>query len=168
MAGLNLFSIPAGAPFLSVLAQALIAGRFGKAFDPTDPAALSHVTLYLPTQRAARAFGTILAEKLGGRPLLLPRIVPLGDVDEAQTAMIAGAGDALALERTAPIDPLRRRFILTTLISAWGRTANRQHLRLDPAEPALVPATLAEAWGSPAISRICSINCRPRGSRRPG
>lgn len=147
MAGLNLFSIPAGAPFLSVLAQALIAGRFGKAFDPADPAALSHVTLYLPTQRAARAFGTILAEKLGGRPLLLPRIVPLGDVDEAQTAMIAGAGDALALERTAPIDPLRRRFILTTLISAWGHTANRQHLRLDPAEPALVPATLAEAWG---------------------
>ena len=97
MAGLNLFSIPAGAPFLSVLAEALIAGRFGKAFDRGDPAALSRTTLYLPTQRAARAFGTILSEKLGGRPLLLPRIVPLGDVDEAETALIAGAGDALAL-----------------------------------------------------------------------
>lgn len=147
MAGLNLFSIPAGAPFLSVLAQALIAGRFGKAYDPHDPAALSRTTLYLPTQRAARAFSTILSEKLGGRPLLLPRIVPLGDVEEAQTALIAGAGDALALERVAPIEPLRRRFILTTLIAAWGRTANRQHLKLDPAEPSLVPATLAEAWG---------------------
>lgn len=147
MARLNLFSIPAGAPFLSVLAQALIAGRFGKAYDPHDPAALSRTTLYLPTQRAARAFSTILSEKLGGRPLLLPRIVPLGDVEEAQTALIAGAGDALALERVAPIETLRRRFILTTLIAAWGRTANRQHLKLDPAEPSLVPATLAEAWG---------------------
>lgn len=147
MAGLNLFSIPAGAPFLSVLAQALLAGRFGKAFDPGDPAALSRTTLYLPTRRAARAFAAILAEKLDGRALLLPRIVPLGDVDEAETALIAGASDALALERVAPIEPLRRRFILATLIAQWGRTANRRHLRLDPAEPALVPATLAEAWG---------------------
>ncbi|WP_164985922.1 double-strand break repair protein AddB [Bosea sp. Tri-44] len=147
MAGLNLFNIPAGAPFLSVLAEALLAGRFGKAYDPADPTALSRTTLYLPTRRAARAFSAVLSEKLGGRPLLLPRIVPLGDVDEAETALIASASDALALERTAPIDPLRRRFILTTLISAWGRTANRQHLKLDPAEPSLMPATLAEAWG---------------------
>lgn len=168
MAGLNLFSIPAGAPFLSVLAQALLAGRFGKAFDPGDPAALSRTTLYLPTRRAARAFAAILAEKLDGRALLLPRIVPLGDVDEAETALIAGASDALALERVAPIEPLRRRFILTTLIAQWGRTANRRHLRLDPAEPALVPATLAEAWGWPAISRPCSTRCRPRASRRRG
>ncbi|MEN5084228.1 double-strand break repair protein AddB [Bosea sp. TWI1241] len=147
MAGLSLFSIPAGASFLGVLARELLAGRFGKAYDPADPTALSRTTLYLPTQRAARAFGAILAETLGTRALLLPRIVPLGDVDEAETALIAGAGEALAKERLAPIDPLARRFVLTRLIAAWGRSANRRHLRLDPAEPALVPATLAEAWG---------------------
>ena len=145
MAGLNLFSIPAGAPFLAVLAEALLAGRFGKAHDPGDPTALSRTTLYLPTQRAARALAAILSEKLGGRPLLLPRIVPLGDVDEAETALIAGSGEMLA--RVAPIEPLQRRLILTRLIAQWGKAANRQHLRLDPAEPALVPSTLAEAWG---------------------
>ncbi|ODT55930.1 MAG: double-strand break repair protein AddB [Methylobacterium sp. SCN 67-24] len=145
MAGLNLFSIPAGAPFLAVLAEALLAGRFGKAHDPCDPTALSRTTLYLPTQRAARALAAILSEKLGGRPLLLPRIVPLGDVDEAETALIAGSGEMLA--RVAPIEPLQRRLILTRLIAQWGKAANRQHLRLDPAEPALVPSTLAEAWG---------------------
>lgn len=145
MAALNLFSIPAGAPFLGVLADALLAGRFGRAFDPDDPTALSRTTLYLPTQRAARALAAILSEKLGGRPLLLPRIVPLGDVDEAETALIAGAGEVLS--RIAPIEPLRRRLILTRLIAQWGKAANRQHLRLDPAEPALVPATLADAWG---------------------
>ena len=37
--------------------------------------------------------------------------------------------------------------LLTRLVDAWGRSANRSHLRLDPSEPALVPATLAEAYG---------------------
>lgn len=147
MAGLNLFSIPAGAPFLDVLAQAMLAGRFGKAHDPGDPAALSRVTLYLPTQRAARAFAATLAEQLGGKPLLLPRIVPLGDVDEAETAAILAGTEVIAGDRRVPIEPLRRRLILTTLIARWGKSANRNHLRLDPSEPSLVPATLAEAYG---------------------
>lgn len=141
----NLFSIPAGAPFLDVLAQAVLEGRFGKIHDPADPAAMARATLYLPTRRAARAFAACLSAKLGGKPLLLPRIVPLGDVDEAETAQI-GAG-AWAAERIGPIDPLARRMLLTRLVDAWGRTANRSHLRLDPSEPSLVPATLSEAWG---------------------
>ncbi|KRE09330.1 hypothetical protein ASE63_21735 [Bosea sp. Root381] len=145
MPELNLFTIPAGAPFLDVLAQAMLEGRFGPVHDPDDPAAMARATLYLPTRRAARAFAACLSEKLGGRPLLLPRIMPLGDVDEAETAVI-GAG-AWTEARLAPIDPLARRMILTRLVDAWGRSANRSHLRLDPSEPSLVPATLAEAYG---------------------
>ncbi|WP_181832571.1 double-strand break repair protein AddB [Bosea caraganae] len=145
MPALNLFSIPAGAPFLDVLAQAVLDGRFGKIHDPADPAAMARATLYLPTRRAARAFAACLSAKLGGKPLLLPRIVPLGDVDEAETAQI-GAG-AWAQDRIGPIDKLARRMLLTQLVDAWGRTANRSHLKLDPSEPSLVPATLSEAWG---------------------
>jgi len=145
MPELNLFSIPAGAPFLEVLAQAMLDGRLGRVHDPADPAAMARATLYLPTRRAARAFAATLAGKLGGQALLLPRIVPLGDVDEAETALI-GAG-AWAEARVAPIAPLERRMLLARLVDAWGRTANRNHLRLDPSEPALVPATLAEAYG---------------------
>ncbi|PTM39946.1 double-strand break repair protein AddB [Bosea sp. 124] len=145
MPELNLFNIPPGAPFLEVLAQAMLEGRFGTIHDPADPSAMARVTLYLPTRRAARAFAACLSEKLGGKPLLLPRIMPLGDVDEAETTLI-GAG-AWAQERLGPIDPLARRMILTRLVDAWGRSANRSHLRLDPSEPALVPATLAEAYG---------------------
>lgn len=145
MPELNLYSIPAGAPFLDVLAEAVLAGRFGTIHDPADPAAMARATLYLPTRRAARAFAACLSVKLGGKPLLLPRIVPLGDVDEAETAQI-GAG-AWAQERIGPIDPLARRMLLTRLVDAWGRSANRTHLRLDPSEPSLVPATLSEAWG---------------------
>ena len=69
MAGLNLFSIPAGAPFLAVLAEALLAGRFGKAHDPGDPTALSRTTLYLPTQRAARALAAILSPETAAQRL---------------------------------------------------------------------------------------------------
>ena len=82
MPELNLFSIPAGAPFLEVLAQAMLDGRLGPVHDPADPAAMARTTLYLPTRRAARAFAAILAGKLGGKPLLLPRIVPLGGLGE--------------------------------------------------------------------------------------
>lgn len=145
MPELNLFTIPAGAPFLEVLAQAMLEGRFGRVHDPDDPAAMARTTLYLPTRRAARAFAACLSNKLDGRTLLLPRIMPLGDVDEAETALI-GAG-AWAQERLGPIDPLARRMLLTRLVDAWGRSANRSHLRLDPSEPSLVPATLAEAYG---------------------
>ena len=145
MPELNLFTIPAGAPFLEVLAQAMVEGRFGRIHDPDDPAAMARATLYLPTRRAARAFAACLSERLGGQPLLLPRIMPLGDVDEAETALI-GAG-AFARARTAPIDALARRMVLTRLVDAWGRSANRSHLRLDPSEPSLVPTTLAEAYG---------------------
>lgn len=145
MAELNLFSIPAGAPFLEVLAQAMVEGRFGRIHDPADPTALARATLYLPTRRAARAFAACLSDRLGGKPLLLPRIVPLGDVDEAETALI-GAG-ASAVGGLTPIEPLARRMLLTKLVEAWGRSANRCHLRLDPSEPALAPATLAEAYG---------------------
>lgn len=145
MPELNLFTIPTGAPFLEVLAQAMLEGRFGRVHDPDDPAAMARATLYLPTRRAARAFAACLSDKLNGRPLLLPRIMPLGDVDEAETALI-GAG-AWAQKRLGPIDPLARRMLLTRLVDAWGRSANRSHLRLAPSEPSLVPATLAEAYG---------------------
>jgi ATP-dependent helicase/nuclease subunit B len=145
MPELNLFSIPAGPPFLDVLAQAMLEGRFGRVYDPEDPAALARTTLYLPTRRAARAFAACLSARLDGAALLLPRIVPLGDVDEAETALIgAGVWDT---QRLVPIDPLARRMLLTRLVDAWGRTANRSHLKLDPSEPSLVPATLAEAYG---------------------
>lgn len=145
MAEPRIFTVPNGAPFLAVLADAMVSGRFGPLHDPADPMRLARVTLYLPTRRAARAFSACLAERIGAGPLLLPRIVALGDVDEAETAQIGAGGYALG--RVGPVDDLTRRMLLTTLVDAWGRSANRSHLKLDAAEPSLVPATLSEAWG---------------------
>ena len=144
MAEPRLFNIPSGVPFLSTLAKSLVAGAFGAVHDPADPASLARATIFLPTRRAARALATCLADELGASALLLPRIVPLGDVDEAETALI-GAGN-LELHAEQPIDPLARRLLLTHLVDSWGRTVNRQHLKLDASEPGIVPATLSQAF----------------------
>ena len=55
-APLNVFSIPAGAPFLTVLAAAILDGRLASIPDLRhDPLALAGVTVFLPTRRAVRA-----------------------------------------------------------------------------------------------------------------
>ena len=71
--------------------------------------------------------------------------MPLGDIDEAETALIGA--DIWTHGALSPVDPLARRMLLTRLVDAWGRHANRSHLKLDASEPSLVPATLAEAYG---------------------
>ena len=77
----NVFTIPAGAPFLDTLVGAILDGRLTPGIAAGDPFALADVTLYLPTRRAARAIRESLLTTFG-RPLLLPKIRTLGDIDE--------------------------------------------------------------------------------------
>lgn len=109
----NLYSVPAGAPFLDTLAEALLAGRLDLPVDAGDPATLARTTIYLPTRRAARAFAATLLARSGRRALLMPRIVPLGDPAEGEALdMIDAEADAEAAAGAQPIDPLTRRFLL--------------------------------------------------------
>ena len=65
----RIYSIPPGAGFLRILAEALVDDTFGFGLPnpATDPMALSAVTIYLPTRRAAR----VLRSEIG--PLSLGR-----------------------------------------------------------------------------------------------
>ena len=55
MAPPRVFTIPASAPFLPTLIDALVDGRLVPGFPPArDPLALAGATLYLPTRRACR------------------------------------------------------------------------------------------------------------------
>jgi len=167
----TLFTIPPGAPFLEVLAQALVA-------DPSLGGALSHepeeladLTILLPTRRAVRALSEAFLRTAGGRAILLPRIRPLGDVDEDELALTAdvGEGYASALELPPAIEPMERQLRLSRLVLAWGRgspfgpkdvsqaaalAAELSHL-IDSAETegvdltqvkTLVPDRFAEHW----------------------
>jgi ATP-dependent helicase/nuclease subunit B len=113
----RVLTLPPSAAFLPALAQGLLDGAVVEGFAPRgDPLALARATVFLPTRRACRAFADALLEASGREGLLLPRIVPLGDVDE----------DALAFSEDAPLlaaphamSPTARRIALAALVARW-------------------------------------------------
>ncbi|WP_414472339.1 double-strand break repair protein AddB [Microvirga sp. M2] len=142
----RVFSIPPGCAFLPTLVDALLEGRLvGPLSD--DPAALADVTIYVPTRRATRALIALLAERGAGRAQLLPRIVPLGETDEAEFEMTGLEGTPLAEAASLkpPIPPLERRLILTRLVQRWSAQVDRALLQLGPEVPFMVPASPADA-----------------------
>ena len=84
----SVFTIPPGVSFVDALAAALLAETSG------DPLTLARYTILLPTRRARRALDEAFLRQSDGRPLLLPRTLPLGDLDP-DDAMLAGGDEAL-------------------------------------------------------------------------
>jgi ATP-dependent helicase/nuclease subunit B len=122
----RVFNIPASAPFLPTLIQALIEGRLVPGFPAArDPLALASATIYLPTRRACRLARDAFLGTLASDAAILPRIVPLGDIDEdeiefAEAAGSDGAGAALDLPKA--IDGIERKVLLSQLILRWAAT----------------------------------------------
>ncbi len=142
----RVFSIPPGCAFLPTLVDALLEGRLvGPLSD--DPAALADITIYVPTRRATRALIALLAERGDGRAQLLPRIVPLGETDEAEFELtgLEGTPFAEAASLKPPIPPLERRLILTRLVQRWSAEVDRALLQIGPEIPFMVPASPADA-----------------------
>ena len=128
----NVLTISASLPFAETLARGLIA-RLG-----ADPLALSSVTIYLPTRRAARSFADVFARVLGGAALL-PEFKALGDVDEDEFLFDSDAED---IDLTPAISPMRRRLLLATLVKRWDET--RRQGRLGFAQAAALAGSLAQ------------------------
>jgi ATP-dependent helicase/nuclease subunit B len=99
----------------------------------SDPLKLSQTLVLLPTRRACRTLREAFLRATGGRAALLPRMQPLGDIDETELSF---APDALDPDLLPAITPLRRQMLLTQLIVKKDAT-----LPLDQA------AQLAEALG---------------------
>ena len=70
----RILAAPASAPFLDLLADALVAALVRDG----DPFALSDALILLPNRRSARGLIDAFAARLGGSALL-PTIRPLGD-----------------------------------------------------------------------------------------
>jgi ATP-dependent helicase/nuclease subunit B len=114
----RVFTISATTPFLPTLAQALLDGVLIPGFAPrNDPLLLASATVYLPTRRATRAFGDALLSALGAEATLLPRIIPLGEVDEDALAFADVAG---LPERPSPLSTAARRLALARLIREYA------------------------------------------------
>jgi ATP-dependent helicase/nuclease subunit B len=139
----RVFSIAPGTPFLPTLVDALAGGRLILGLEGSE--ALADAILYLPTRRAARAFTALLADRAGGRAQLLPRIVALGEADEAIMAGAEEGGFGDAMSMAPPIPALERRLILTRLVQRWSAQVDRDLLRFGPGIPFMVPASPADA-----------------------
>ncbi len=105
----NVLTMPAGAPFLTVLAKTL-RDSLGDA--------LPDALILLPTRRAVRELGEAFvagAKETGHAAALLPMMRPLADVDPEEPPFEPGD---LAHTITPAIDSVRRRFELSNLVLA--------------------------------------------------
>ena len=129
-------TIPVGVSFVDTLARGLLA-RVG------DPLELSRGTILLPTRRACRALQDAFLRASDGRALLLPQLLPLGDLDAeelllagdgASDGAVGGARDGIgtATELPPAMPPLRRQLLLSRLIQRMGNVRG-ERLRADQA-----------------------------------
>ncbi len=142
MSSTAIFTIAPERPFLKDLVDGLYAEPEFAA--GRDPAALARMRIFLPTRRACRALTEAFVEANGGRPLLLPRITPLGNIDEADLEPSPDededAYDAAAVADIPPAIPaLRRQLLLARLVTA-EKKARKQ--AISPEQAARLAAEL--------------------------
>lgn len=103
----NIYTIPSDLCFVTTLAEGLWRRVDG------DPLKLAETTIYLPTRRACRNLREAFLRVTGAKAALLPRMRPLGDVDEDEL----GFADVGALDGVLPaISSVRRQMLLAQLI----------------------------------------------------
>ena len=142
----TVFTVPPGAPFLHTVARGLLDGRLVEGFAwRDDPLALARATIYVPTRRAARELRSVLMDALGATAILLPRIRPLGEVDE--DAAFLAAGDGAMLDVPPAIDTLERQLALGRLVARWTQAlAGDLRGALYESEPVTTPVSVADAF----------------------
>jgi ATP-dependent helicase/nuclease subunit B len=141
----RIFNIPAGAPFLPTLADAILSGRLVE-LGRNDPLALADLTILLPTRRAMRALRDVFVTKLGSGAAILPVIRTIGDIDEEDHLLaVSPEANADLLVLPEAISRLSRHLHLTQLTLAWGKAVRRENLKIGASEPLLIPASAADA-----------------------
>lgn len=131
----NVLSIPAGVSFAEALASELLR------LADRDPLKLAEMTVLLPNRRACRTLQeaflrTAIGPAREGSASLLPRLLPIGDLDSDDLAVLSGATLGPAAAEIPPaIGDLQRRMLLARLILAAPRRAGpgTESIRLDQA-----------------------------------
>jgi len=117
----RIYTVPHGRPFLTSLAEALLAGNLpvpgGRRPDPME---LADVTLLLPTRRATRALQEAFLKAAHGTALLLPKIRPIFATSEDLTAFLSA--DDLGGDAGIPpaVGDLERQLLLAKLVLRWS------------------------------------------------
>jgi ATP-dependent helicase/nuclease subunit B len=127
------YSIAPELPFLDALAAGLLDRAKG------DPLELARMTVLLPTRRASRSLGEAFLRQGRGRPLLLPRMMPVGDLDAEELALLSGESESSMGDSAADIPPAipetTRRLKLARLVLAWGKSSGFEAMSAAQAAP---------------------------------
>jgi ATP-dependent helicase/nuclease subunit B len=107
------YTIPSGAAFVDALAAGVLAECDG------EPLTLARYTILLPTRRACRSLREAFLRVTEGRPLLLPRMQALGDVEAETEFATEGPGFDTADLPPAISEP-RRLLLLAHRILQWN------------------------------------------------
>jgi len=114
----GLFHIPPRHAFVDALARGLLDAHGG------EPLAFADALVLLPNRRAVRALRDAFLRATDGRPLLLPRIRPIGDIDDDELAAATGPAlgeDATRIEDLPPaVATERREALLARLVLEEG------------------------------------------------
>lgn len=106
----KLATIPAHLPFLDQLAlRWLNAAQW-------DPHVMGEGTLILPGRRAARGLTEAFLRHMQGKPMLLPRILPISALDEAELGFASGVGGGHGLSLPPAVPGMTRLAVLTRLV----------------------------------------------------
>jgi ATP-dependent helicase/nuclease subunit B len=129
----TLYTIAPDRAFVDALAMGLLA----RAGD--DPLALSDMLVLLPTRRACRSLREAFLRQADGKALLLPRMQPVGDVDEEELVLTAPGTAEGALSELTDLPPAisetERLLLLTRLVKAQRNQQAKSDPALDPIGP---------------------------------
>ncbi len=149
------FTVPPDIPFVDALARGLLAETEG------DPLAGARVTVLLPTRRSCRALQEALLRAGEGVPRLLPRMVPLGDLDADELAQ--AGGDELdehgVIDLPPAMAPLRRQLLLgQAILRAGAATAPDQAVRLGAELARFLDQVQTEGLGFDRLKDLVEAN----------
>ncbi len=125
----RVYTIPPDQPFALTLAKTLLDEY------QDDFVGLSTLQILLPNRRSCRTLAEAFLIARNGKSCLIPRLSPIGDVNEDELALqdIFDVGDT---DTPAAIAPLERQMIL-------GQLIHRQRLTLPPAQIFALASSLA-------------------------
>lgn len=103
-------TIPAGENFACVLAGHILSQSDG------SPESIAHHKILLPTRRACRTLCDAFLHLNDGKPMILPQIMPFGDVEEQDLSLMMFGKNKNYLDIPPAISPMRRKFLLARLI----------------------------------------------------
>jgi ATP-dependent helicase/nuclease subunit B len=126
MASHRLYTIPFADSFMDSLASGIL-GRYG-----SSPLLLSSCTVMLPNRRSCRSLRDAFLRQSEGKPQVLPRIEPLGDIDEDEIELGHEENpSAGAIDLPPALTMLRRQLLLTRLVAQTKfTTSHAQAARL--------------------------------------